>query len=170
MIQYNDYELLYLMNEFDEEAERLLFEKYTNLIKSRIYKFGIKERYREDFLQEGFYMLLVAVRTYNANSNKTFNKYFDLILQRKFIKLLEKDRYYYNDVDLNDEHSIIKDPTSFSYDNYNDNNGTKYSNFEERVMYLKKRNYKPREIAKILECDCKSVYNCICRIKTKYNK
>ena len=44
MIQYNDYELLYLMNEFDEEAERLLFEKYTNLIKSRIYKFGIKER------------------------------------------------------------------------------------------------------------------------------
>ena len=28
MIQYNDYELLYLMSEFDEEAERILFEKY----------------------------------------------------------------------------------------------------------------------------------------------
>ena len=26
MIQYNDYELLYLMNEFDEEAEKELFE------------------------------------------------------------------------------------------------------------------------------------------------
>ena len=80
MTQYNDYELLYLMNEFDEEAERIFFEKYTNLIKTRVNKFGIKSRYREDFVQEGLYMLVVAIRTYNEYSNKTFNKYFDLIL------------------------------------------------------------------------------------------
>ena len=36
MIQYNDYELLYLMNEFDEEAERILVEKYLSVIYYRI--------------------------------------------------------------------------------------------------------------------------------------
>ena len=108
MIQYNDYELLYLMSEFDEEAERILFEKYTNLIKARIRKFGVKPRYKEDFVQEGLYMLVVAVRTYNELSNKTFNKYFDLILQRKFLKIIQKEKNYYNDVDLREEENIIK--------------------------------------------------------------
>lgn len=167
MTQYNDYELLYLMNEFDEEAERIFFEKYTNLIKTRVNKFGIKSRYREDFVQEGLYMLVVAIRTYNEYSNKTFNKYFDLILQRKFIKLLEKDKYYIEEVELNCEDNAIKDPTSFSYEEIEE---TQYSEFEQKVMLLKKQNYKPREIAKILECDSKSVYNCLCRIKKKYNK
>ena len=73
MNQYNDYELLYLMNEFDEDAERLLYEKYSNLIRNRIVKFNIKERYRDDFFQEGLYMLFIATRTYNENCKKTFN-------------------------------------------------------------------------------------------------
>ena len=167
MIQYNDYELLYLMSEFDEEAERILFEKYTNLIRSKVYKFKIKSRYRDDFIQEGLYMLVVAVRTYDEHSNKSFNKYFDLILHRKFVKLIEKEKCYFNAVDFDDSENIVKDSSIFTY-NFHD--FTNYSTFEEKVLYLKKKNYKPREISKILECDVKSVYNCICRIKNKYNK
>ena len=41
MIQCNDYELLYLMNEFDEEAERILVERYMSVIKYRIKTFKI---------------------------------------------------------------------------------------------------------------------------------
>ena len=76
MIQYNDYELLYLMNEFDEEAERILFEKYTNLIKAKIRKFKVKSRYKDDFMQEGYYMLMIAIRTYDEFSNKTFKNIY----------------------------------------------------------------------------------------------
>ena len=98
MIQYNDYELLYLMNEFDEEAEKILIEKYSVLIRFRIYKFKVKDRYIDDFMQEGLYMLLIAAKTYNEMSDKTFTKYFDLILQRKFQRLIERPlflRYFF---------------------------------------------------------------------------
>jgi hypothetical protein len=111
-------------------------------------------------------MLVVAIRTYDEFSKKSFNKYFDLILQRKFMRIIEKEKDYFNFVELNSDESILKDPTYFSYNGDISN----FSSFEEEVIYLKTRNYKPREIAKILDCDIKSVYNCICRIKNKYNK
>lgn len=167
MIQYNDYELLYLMNEFDEEAEKIFYEKYTNLIKMRIYKFRIKERYQEDFLQEGLYMLFVATRMYNEYSKKTFNKYFDLILQRRFIRLLAQEKHYFYEVDLHDDELMLADPNTFVYDEMNYNS---LSSFEEKVLDMKKKNYRPREIAKLLKCDVKSVYNCLCRIKNKFNE
>lgn len=167
MIQYNDYELLYLMNEFDDEAERILYDKYSNLIKMRIYKFKIKDRYRDDFLQEGLFMLFKATQTYNQFSNKTFNKYFDLILQRRFTRLISQEKQYFYNVDLQENEIVLADPNSFSYDEIEN---IAYSSFEEKVLELRKRNYRPKEIAKKLECDIKSIYNCICRIKNKYNK
>lgn len=167
MIQYNDYELLYLMSEFDEEAERIFFEKYSNLIKARIYKFKIKERFKEDFFQEGLYMLVVAIRTYNQFHKKTFNKYFDLILQRRFIKLIEKEKHYFFDVELREEENNICDNDTFVYETFEEN---QFSELENKVIYLRTRNYKPKEIALILNCNVKSVYNCICRIKDKNNK
>lgn len=167
MIQYNDYELLYLMNEFDEEAETIFYNKYTNLIKARIYKFNIKDRYREDFLQEGLYMLFRAVRTYDEFSNKSFNKYFDLILQRKFMNLLSKENKYYYNVETIQDGDSLCDPTGFVYFDYNN---YKFSKLEEKVLYLRERNYRPKEIAEVLDCDIKIIYNCICRIKKKYNK
>lgn len=166
MIQYNDYELLYLMSEFDEEAERIFFEKYSNLIKARVHKFKIKSRYFDDFVQEGYYMLLVAIRTYDEYAGKSFNKYFDLILQRKFIKIIAKERHYFYDVDLKEDTPIIKDPNSFQYEIME---STKFSPFEEKVLILRKKKYRPKEIADILQCDVKVVYNCICRIKKKYD-
>ena len=41
------------------------------------------------------------------------------------------------------------------------------SEFEKEVLKLKNRNYRPKEIAIKLQCDIKSIYNCLCRIKTK---
>ena len=72
--------------------------KYLNLIKARAQKFGVKERYIDDFIQEGLFMLIIAARTYDSNSEKTFNKYFDLILIRKFQRLMEKEKEYFFNV------------------------------------------------------------------------
>ena len=49
MIQYNDYELLYLMNEFDEEAEKIFYDKYLAMIKSNVSKLNINDRYKSVF-------------------------------------------------------------------------------------------------------------------------
>lgn len=166
MVQYNDYELLYLISEFDEEAETILFNKYMNLIRSRIKGFKIVSRYKEDYMQEGLFMLVVAIRTYNQDFKKTFNKYFDLILQRRFIHLLMREKNYFNNVSYVDESQILSHPDVLVYE-YNKN--IKFSSFEEKVIYLKERNYRPKDIASILDCEIKSVYNCLCRIKEKYN-
>ena len=89
--KYNDNELLYLFSEGIEEALEILLEKYVGLIRKRVSSFKIQMRFRDDFLQEGYMALLIAIRTYHQESPKTFNKYFDLILQRRFIKILKSD-------------------------------------------------------------------------------
>lgn len=165
MYQYNDYELLYLMDEFDEVAEKIFYEKYTNLIKNRIYKFKIKDRYKEDFLQEGLYMLFIAIRTYNDNYGKSFNKYFDLILKRKFIQIISREKNYFYQVDLKNDVDYLSENEEFIYEDT-----SSFTIMEQKVYGYFKKNYRPKDISKVLECDIKSVYNCICRIKTKLKK
>ena len=53
MYQYNDYELLYLISEHDENALDIMYHKYMPLIKARIAAFRIKRYNQEDFFQEG---------------------------------------------------------------------------------------------------------------------
>ena len=166
MIQCNDYELLYLMNEFDEEAERILVERYLSVIKYRIKTFKIKTRYIEDFIQEGLFLFYNAVRIYDQTSNKTFFRYYDMILRRKFVKLIEKEKNYFYDVDLMSDLNMLKEPSVFEYEKY-DEVKVSLSVFEKTVLEFVNKNYKPKEIANILECDVKSVYNCLCRIKSK---
>ena len=109
-------------------------------------------------------MLFIATRTYNENCKKTFNKYFDLILQRKFIRLITRERHYYFDVDLQDGDTIVNESYSFEYNFHSNCN---FNSFEEKIITLKNKNYRPKEIAKILNCDVKRIYNCLYRIKTK---
>ena len=154
------------MSEYDEEAERILFEKYTILIKYRVHRFKVKERYVDDFIQEGLFMLLIAIRTYNEFSNKTFTKYFDLILQRKFRRLMEQDKNYFYNVDLIEDDNILQEPCVFVYEYNNDS----LSELEEKVLKMKRKNYRPKEIAETLKCDVKSIYNCLYRIRNKENR
>ena len=93
---YNDYELLYLIREKSDEALEIMYRKYTPLIRKRILDFRIQVNH-EDFFQEGLLALDIAIRRYIDLYDKTFNKYFDLILQRRFIQILRKqEKHYYN--------------------------------------------------------------------------
>ena len=109
MYQYNDYELLYLISEQDELALDIMYKKYIPLIKARIAAFRIKEFNREDFFQEGLFMLHKAISTYRPDSGKTFNKYFDMILQRHYIQLRRKESKHFYNVVLTDELDYLKE-------------------------------------------------------------
>ena len=170
MIQYNDYEVLYLMSEFDEEAERIFYEKYLSMIKSGVCKLNVKDRYRDDYIQEGLYMLMVAIRTYDVNSDKTFNRYFELILMRRLKRLLLKERNYLNSVELIEDEQILCEPKKFVYLNNEENEESFLSTLEKQVLILKEKNYRPKDIAKALNCDVKSIYNCLYRIKEKIKR
>ena len=166
MYNYNDNELLYLIREKEDEALEIMFLKYSPLIKSRISKFRLQKDF-EDFYQEGLIALNLAISRYIDLYNKTFNKYFDLILQRKFIQILKKETNNFYNVVYFDEINFIHE------ENTNYVNERKYqlgmlSDFEKNVFsFYSKDDLKAGEIADKLNIDVRRVYNALNRIKKK---
>ena len=166
MIQYNDYELLYLISESEPEALDILYNKYMSLIYKRIKAFKIQKRFQDDFVQEGLMALDVAIKNYDPSFTKSFNKYFDLILQRKYMQLMMKEKNYIYSVDLALDVATVQDENHFVYENPT----IQCSQFEEDVYHLWQKKYRPKEIAMFLKCDIKRVYNSLFRIKEKIKK
>lgn len=167
--KYNDNELLYLFSEGIEEALEILFDKYVGLINKRISAFKIQFRFRDDFFQEGMMALLSAIRTYCDLYNKTFNKYFDLILQRRFIKIMKSEKNYIYRVVLYDDYSIlpVKLQEDIEYEYEPEVKLGMLSKKEKEVYLLAKERYNIKEISDKLNIDVKAVYNCLYRIKKK---
>lgn len=165
MIKYNDLELLYLVYEGEKEAYDMLFEKYFGLIYKRAVGFKIKSKNFDDFLQEGLMSLDVAIYTYNPQFQKSFTRYFDMILQRKFISILRKESgYFYNVTLVGTYDSVEEEHPTF--------NGKimdfDFTDFEKRIFSLKfLKNFKAVEISNYLNCDIKKVYNSLYTIKEK---
>ena len=81
-----------------------------------------------------------------------------------------RDLYFYDislNVDLIEDINSLQEPNVFIYEH---DKQESFSTFEEKVLKYKKKNYRPREIAQFLNCDIKSVYNCLYRIKEKHNR
>lgn len=168
MYQYNDYELLYLISENCEIALDIMFQKYIPLIKSRMRSFHIKEWNKEDFFQEGLISLYKAISTFREDKNKTFTKYFDLILQRKFIQILRKESNNFYNVDYIGAGEYLCEPVLCFEDNLSDvMSKCSFSLFEEDVLKNIRLGAKSKEIALILGCKPKQVYDATDRIKKK---
>jgi RNA polymerase sporulation-specific sigma factor len=84
----NDYELLYLIGERNDDALALMVQKYQPLIISKLFHFNIRPSERDDYMQEGNMMLLHAIKVFDPTFQKTFTRFFELILTRKFINLM----------------------------------------------------------------------------------
>ena len=93
--KYNDYELLYLINDGSEYALNLFFEKYDLYISKFILEFVsyYNENY-EDLVQEGRMILFRCIKMYEPNSNTSFFTYFTVSLKRKILKLLYTEYNY----------------------------------------------------------------------------
>lgn len=168
MYQYNDYELLYLIQENCDIALDIMFKKYVPLIKSRIRSFHIKEWNKEDFFQEGLISLYKAITTFREDKNKTFTKYFDLILQRKYIQILRKESNNFYNVDLIGAGEYLSEPIICFEDNLTEvMKECIFSEFEAEVLKNLRLGAKAREIALILGCRPKQVYDATDRIKKK---
>ncbi len=165
---FNDNELLYLIQEGNEEALEIMFQKYEPLIKARVKKFNIEEILVEDFIQEGRLMLHKAIKLYDLTSKKTFNKYFDLIMTNHFITLLRKNKKY-DEVtyvvteDIEDCHHRLDEKLEDI-----DFSRLQLSKLEKEIYKLRfLRNLKISDICQILNVNEKTVYNTIQRVKAK---
>lgn len=173
MYKYNDNELLYLIYENNDIALGILFNKYENLIRKRLYTFKIKKKNYDDFFQECLMTLYLAIKIYNPYSKKTFNKFFDLILQRRIMTLLRAEKKYFYQVSIIDEIITLYEETKYESSDlfYDEDSFNKMTDNEKKIFQLKYiNNYSNREIATMLNVDIKYVYNHTYLIKKRLNR
>lgn len=166
LLTYNDNELLYLVKENSEEALEILTEKYRYCIWCKMRDMNIEMASREDFLQEGLILLHKAIWLFVEEKNVTFYSYFHLLLTRKFIDLLRKQKKEKRVVPLEmlEEYVIDTNP----HQEYVEESNIPLSKFEQIVFQMRfLEEKKPKEIASDLMLPIRKIYDAIDRIRRK---
>ena len=112
---YNDYELIYLINEGSERALNIFFKKYEPYINkiASLYLLSSDTHY-EDLVQEGRILLFENIKSYNNNYKTSFFTYFTINYKRKIFRLLSSD--YYSLPVLKEEIIIHTNPSRIKTD------------------------------------------------------
>lgn len=165
----NDNELLYLISDNNEDAYLILCKKYQPLILSKIKDKILTKNEKEEHYSESLICFDKAVKTYSDLYNVSFNRYFNLLLDRKFIDLnrkkIKEDKISY----LNYLEDLVLEPALI--DNKLIEEDFKLSRFEQEIYELKFcRSLKPCEIAYELKCNVRQIYDAIERIRKKARK
>lgn len=112
---YNDNEIIYLIRLGSEDAYQFLNKKYGKLIYSKIKRFGLKDI--DDSFQEGLIALYNAIRSYNENYDKSFNKYFEIVLSNRYLDIKRKKETDY-EIFLTEKmsnYSFVLKESNYSY-------------------------------------------------------
>ena len=191
----NDYELLSMALEQNEDAINLLYKKYYPLFQQksrRILKlFQNKGVDFEDLVQECIIAFEEAIRRFNSNDGTSFYTFVNSCLDKHLISELTKanrlknkflneaipledntDDRDYNLIDCIEDNSNSPELELMLNENVeslSQNILKTLTNFEECVFRLKVQGFVFSEIASILDKDEKSIYNTIQRIKGKIN-
>lgn len=187
---YNDYELINLAQEQNEDAIAILYEKYKPIIYQKSHKYikFFKGLELCDLVQECYIVLDSAIKNFNQDKDNIFYTYINICLDRHLISQYRKNSNGKNkllnesipiDTSIEDEKNLI----NTIIDNTNNPNIelTNYEEYielynqviekltplEECVFILKIENFDYQEIASILDKDKKSIDNAIQRIKSK---
>jgi len=159
----NDYELIYLIHsENDEAALDFMFKKYHKFIWKYIHLLDVETKEHDDLHQEGVLVLHRAIKTFDASRNKSFTRYFELILRRQLYHLKSSlpDYYLFDNTDFCKGASYIEEEPEFISLN---------SDLEKIVYEEYFLNRKPvSQITREHLYSKKQVYNTIFRIKEKY--
>ena len=160
----NDYELIYLFKSYyDEESFTFMHLKYRHFMYKIIHTLHINPNDLDDFYQERHLMLLKAIITFNESYQKSFTRYFELILRRHLYHLLNstpkyilKDEVFMEDVKSPD--AFVLEEDTFVFDNSKEH-------LIYELYYVK--SLKVKEIAIQTNLSSKQVYNLIYRVKNK---
>lgn len=190
----NDYELVNIAQELNEEAINLLHKKYQPLINKKCRKY-IKYLHNKgveisDLIQECTIGFEEAIHNFNPNDDVSFYTFANICMDRQLMSELTKqnrDKYkFLNEAlpletieDEEDDNNLI----DFIQDNSNNPELGLLSNeefkelytkishelteLEECVFKLKIQGFSYKEIADILDKEEKSIDNAIQRIKVK---
>ena len=187
-MEYNDYELVALAKEGNEDAVNLLYQKYKPIIVRKSQNTIVMASHHgieiSDIMQEGFIALEEAIMNFSENDNASFYTFAMLCINRQIINYLRKsmggkDKILNEAAPIDDylEKNIKDDyDTEFSFiyketeEHVINELKKKLTNFEKEVFEMKMDGYSIEEIANNLNRDIKSIYNTFNRLKTKIKK
>ena len=184
----NEYELIYLIREQNEEALKLLLQKYTPFIGKLASRYRVKGIDYEDFLQEGLVAFNKAIYSYNEYAPISFYTYCMTCSKNAMITYYKKaykvtsieDAY---NTQLNDGYEVNEtgvynyrqsfDKTlhqKLMIEHYLSSDNQTLSNLEKLCLKHLINGHNYSEIAVLLTLPSKKVENAIMRCKTKLRK
>ena len=192
---YNDNELIYLIYDFNEEANRILHEKYYKIIKIKVAKYrALAKRIGLDtcdLMQEGLLGLEEASNSYRDNKDMKFSSFANMCIERQILSVVNyhsrKKHTFLNDscsIDAEDEkgrtmldYSLKSDIDPLMMMEKEEEKNSIYdlmtkdlSKLEKEVFELKLNGLDYREIARLLNKSYNSIDSALQRIRVKLKK
>lgn len=164
---YNDYELISMVKENDENSYDILYQKYLPILKKIASNYYLKySNYGydyEDFLQESHLAFQRALRYFDESRNSLFYTFVTVCLNRRLLSfsqriVLKSDQYAFLNVDLDQACDVVDEKADMDqifFDSEMDSMVRKlivdlpiqYSS----VLELKYNDFSYREISKLLD-------------------
>ena len=98
----NDYEVVYLVKENDEEARKIIFNKYIPIVRKLASKYSMSAKWArvdfDDLVQEGLIALNDAIDKYDENSGALFYTFACICVERRtltFCRKMSSNKHYY---------------------------------------------------------------------------
>lgn len=193
---YNDYELLDLISEKNEDANEIIYKKYeplVNKIANKFLKYGKNSGLElNDLKQEGMIGLAKAIDNFQNTKDATFYTYARYCIEKALISHVISSRRLKHsilnsavslDTTINDSNNsldiFLKDerenPEKILLNDEYKNDLMKLANkvlsdYELQVFELKINDFTYKEIADLLDKDPKQIDNAYQRIKNKLKK
>ena len=190
----NDYELLYLIAEKDEDAYNGICDKYNNMVQIQANKIYKKCKYLgisyEDVYQVGLYGLNKAINSFDEKEGVLFYTCASTYITREILTFIRNnDRYKHNilsdslslnteiDTDGNIVLDFIENKNNNIKDYYENDTINKILDFKyelpflhSQIYELRLNNFTNKEISILLNVKYKTVDNAVTSIKGKLKK
>lgn len=192
--EHNDYELLYLVSENNEDAKDIFFDKYRPIVElkaKKLYPCVINKGYElNDLIQEGMIGLSQAMNDYKEQKNVKFSTFASICIERQimtFVRDVNRQKHKILNDSLSIDSTIDKKGRPLKeiiFDEKNRNPEDSLIEIDEEVellskikslltdkeyevFELRKQGFSYQEIALLLNTTKKAVDGTISRIKSK---
>ena len=189
----DDYELLYMVSENNEDANETIFKKYESVIDYYAKKYSLLVEGKgidyNDLYQEGLIGLDSAIKGYKDQKDIKFSTFAFICIKRKIITAIKaasrkkhsilNESYsidYHNDDDKNGFENIIYNNeggiedllvSKENTENFNKRISEELTSFEKQVYELRLYGFNYDEISKNLGKTTKSIESALFRIRIK---
>ena len=191
---HNDYELLYLVSENNEDAKEIFFDKYKSIVElkaKKLYPYVMNKGYElNDLIQEGMIGLSQAINDYKEQKNVQFSTFASICIERQimtFVRDVNRQKHKILNDSLSIDSTIDKKGRplmEIAFDEKNRNPEDSLIELDEEVEMLAKiksvltdkeyevfelrlQGFSYQEMALLLNTTRKSIDGTISRIKSK---